>query len=308
MAEPPPPPGPASAPPSRPPPSRSAPPGRGSSWLIDRFATHSGTVVLETTGRSVNQRAFAAGRAVILFIDAVGHLKQAGRSLPLIIRQLESAGFGSLFVLSLIAAMTGGILAMQVGKTLDTFGATNQLGGIISVAFCREFGPMWAAIIILSRVGAAYAAELGTMTVNEEVDALRAMSIDPVRYLVMPRVLALVIAMPLLAVVADCVGVLGGLVATRSLFNQPASEFFNSLSGALTATDIVSGMFKAAVFGAIIGTIACDRGLNTSDGAEGVGRSTTTSVVLNVIFVLFADLVITWFILVPFAAIQNWVR
>jgi phospholipid/cholesterol/gamma-HCH transport system permease protein len=285
------------------------PPPRRSSWLLDRFATHSGTVVLAGTGRRVSQRAFLAGRAVILFIEACRFLPQARRSLKLVVRQLENAGVGSLFVLALITAMTGAILAMQVGFTLQAIaeGELAQLGGIISVSFCREFGPMWAAVIVLARVGAAMAAELGTMTVNEEVDALRAMSIDPVRYLVMPRILALVVAMPVLALVGNIIGILGGLALTHSLFHQPTAVFWGSVSNALSATDVISGLVKAAVFGAIIGTIACDRGLNTSDGAEGVGRSTTVSVVLNVIFVLFADLVITWFVSVPFKAIQNWV-
>jgi phospholipid/cholesterol/gamma-HCH transport system permease protein len=149
---------------------------------------------------------------------------------------------------------------------------------------------------MLSRVGASMAAELGTMTVNEEVDALKAMSISPVRYLVMPRLVALVLVMPLLAAVGDFVGILGGALIIKPTFGVTISSFFDSAQQALTATDVFSGFFKSALFGALIATIACDQGLHTEGGAEGVGRSTTRAVVLSVIFVLLADLFLTAFV------------
>ena len=140
------------------------------------------------------------------------------------------------------------------------------------------------------------AAELGTMTVNEEVDALRVMSINPVRFLVLPRILALVIAMPLLTVLADIVGMMGGAMVASQMFNRPTDEFMASARSVITGLDFFSGLGKSVVFGAIIGTIACDRGLNTTDGAEGVGRATTQTVVLSVVFVLLSDLVMTSFV------------
>jgi phospholipid/cholesterol/gamma-HCH transport system permease protein len=181
---------------------------------------------------------------------------------------------------------------------LDKFSgdAVKMVGGIIAVSFCRELGPIWAAVIMLSRVGAAMAAELGTMTVNEEVDALKAMNISPLRFLVMPRLVALAIAMPLLAAVGDFVGILGGALIIKPTFGIPISTFFESAQNALTAMDVFSGFFKSVVFGCLIATISCDQGLNTTDGAEGVGRSTTRAVVLSVIFVLLADLFLTAFV------------
>jgi phospholipid/cholesterol/gamma-HCH transport system permease protein len=269
--------------------------------VITRTVREGGTTLLAGTGKTVNRQALVAGRALLLFVDAMKSVGEVGRTTRQLMRQVEHAGFGSLFVLGLIAGLTGMIMAVQIGYALQDYGeaATSQLGGIIAITFCRELGPIWAAVIVLARVGASMAAELGTMTVNEEVDALRVMSISPVRYLVMPRIVGLIMVMPLLALVANAVGILGGLVVGQSQFHQTSATYFQGARDFLTATDVISGLVKASVFGAIIGTIACDRGLNTSDGAEGVGKATTDSVVLNVIFVLLADLIMTWFVQVP---------
>ena len=166
---------------------------------IGQFAKVQGELVVGGTGKGIIERAQVAGRALLLFYQAVGQVREVGRGIPQLMRQIEFIGFGSIFVLSLIAGLTGMIMAVQMGATLHDYGIIDKLGGLISVTFCRELGPIWAAVIILARVGSAIAAELGTMAVNEEIDALRAMSISPVRYLVMPRILALVITMPLLA-------------------------------------------------------------------------------------------------------------
>jgi phospholipid/cholesterol/gamma-HCH transport system permease protein len=188
------------------------------------------------------------------------------------------------------------IMAVQMGATLQDYGALNQLGGLIGVTFARELGPIWAAVIILARVGSAMAAELGTMAVNEEVDALRSMSIDPVRFLVMPRILALVITMPLLTAIADFVGMLGGALISQPTFGLTVSSFFDSAKDMLVFSDVFGGLVKSVFFACLIGTIACDQGLHTSDGAEGVGKSTTRTVVLSVIFVLLMDLFLTSFV------------
>ncbi len=274
-----------------------ADPGRHRTTVVHE-RTEAGPLVqmLERAGAGMSQRVMAAGRAVVLFVDALWQLPEAHRSRRALMRQLEVAGFGSLMVLSLIAGLTGMIMAVQTGTALERFSAQNELGQIIGATFCREMGPIWAAVIVLARVGSSMSAELGTMVVNEEVDALRMMSINPVRYLVMPRILALVIAMPILTSVADWVGMFGGAVISRLTFNIPMSSFLDSVKQGVDTFDFFSGLVKAAVFACIIGAIACDRGLSTNDGAEGVGRSTTESVVLNVIFVLIADLIMTAFI------------
>ncbi len=242
-------------------------------------------------------RAEVAGRALTLLIRSLLALRHVPRGVPQIIRQLDMAGFGSILVLCLIAGLTGMIMAVQTGSELAKFGVLENLGAIIGATFCREMGPIWAAVIVLARVGASMAAELGTMTVNEEVDALRVMSIDPVRFLVMPRILALMISMPLLTAMADFVGLIGGALLTKAQFGQPLRTFMESAQGLLDGLDFYSGLFKAWVFAVIIGTIACDQGLATKNGAEGVGKATTTTVVLSIIFVLLSDHCLNYVIL-----------
>jgi len=252
--------------------------------------------VLAATGRAIITRSAVTGRAILLLVHGLLALRHVRRSIPQVIRHLDMAGYGSILVLSLIAGLTGMIMAVQTGSELQRFGVIDNLGAIIGATFLREMGPIWAAVIVLARVGASMAAELGTMAVNEEVDALRVMSIDPVRYLVMPRLLALMIVMPLLTTIADVVGIAGGALITKSMFGQPIQVFMDSAQGLLQGLDFYSGLAKSWVFALIIGTIACDQGLATQNGAEGVGRSTTTTVVLSVVFVLLADLVMTSFI------------
>lgn len=253
--------------------------------------------MLAAVGRGLMTRAAIAGRAVLLLVNAARALPQVHRCYGTLVRQLDQAGFGSIVVLALITGLTGMIMAVQTGSELQRFGVIDNLGAIIGATFCREMGPIWAAVIILARVGGAMAAELGTMAVNEEVDALRLMSIDPVRYLVMPRILALVIAMPLLTAIADGVGLLGGALVARAQFGQPLQVFFDSAQGLLDGLDFWSGLVKSMVFALVIGTIACDQGLTTSNGAEGVGKATTTTVVLSVVFVLLSDFALNFVIL-----------
>ncbi len=245
------------------------------------------------TGRAIMGKSSGAGRAVLLLWQVVLLLPQAYRGRKAILRQIDMAGFGSIFVLCLIAGLTGMIMALQTGTELSKFGILDSLGAIIGATFCRELGPIWAAIIILSRVGASMAAELGTMVVNEEVDALEVMSINPVRYLVLPRVIALIVAMPMLTTLADIVGLYGGSIVAQAQFGLPIATFFESAETLLTGWDFYSGLLKSMFFGTIIAVVACDQGLNTKGGAEGVGRATTQSVMLNVIFVLVADFVLT---------------
>ena len=247
----------------------------------------------EQTGKAVLKKSTNAGRAVVLLWRVIKLLPQVVRGRKAVLRQIDISGFGSIMVLALIAGLTGMIMALQTGSELNKFGLLDSLGAIIGATFCRELGPIWAAIIILSRVGASMAAELGTMVVNEEVDALEVMSIDPVRFLVLPRVVALIIAMPLLTTIADIVGLYGGAIVAQAQFGLPVTTFFESAETLLSGWDFYSGLIKSMIFGTIIAIIACDQGLNTKGGAEGVGIATTQSVMLNVIFVLVADFMLT---------------
>jgi len=252
--------------------------------------------LLAATGRMVIDAISGAGESLLLLGRASVWLRALHRTMHQLLRQLDMAGFGSIIVLSMIAAITGMIMVMQTGPTLEEYGAIDQIGGVIGVTFCRELGPLWAAVIVLARVGSAMAAELGTMAVNEEVDALRVMGIEPERYLVMPRIVALVLAMPLLTALADVVGLAGGAGVALSLFGVPFNTFYNGAQALLDWQDFYGGLIKSTFFGAIIGTIACYQGLATREGAVGVGRATTNTVRLSVIFVLIADLILTSYI------------
>ncbi len=264
--------------------------------MLERLDHSTGVKAVEGLGKSAMDKASVGGRGMLLFIDTCYQLPLIRRSIPQLFKQIEICGIGSIMVLALIALLTGMIMAVQTGSELQKFGLETNLGAIIGATFVREFGPMWAAIIMLARVGAAMAAELGTMAVNEEIDALRVMNINPVRYLVLPRMLALIIAMPLLTVIADYVGMFGGGLIASYVYNTPSQQFLDSARGILGNLDFYSGLVKSTVFGAIIATIACDRGLNTSDGAEGVGRATNQTVVASVVAVLVANLIMTCFV------------
>jgi phospholipid/cholesterol/gamma-HCH transport system permease protein len=248
--------------------------------------------VFERTGSALLAVTGTAGRALFLLGGSLRFLPRVMGVRKQLWRQLDRAGFGSILVLALISGLTGMIMALQTGMELEKFGVIDRLGAIIGATFCRELGPIWAAVIVLSRVGAAMAAELGTMVVNEEVEALRVMNIDPRRYLVLPRLLALVISMPLLTAIADLVGLFGGALISSTNFGLPIATFFNSAQSLLDGPDFYSGLIKGAIFGVIIAVVACERGLNVTGGAEGVGRATTSSVVINVVFVLIADLIL----------------
>lgn len=249
--------------------------------------------MLAVTGRLLITASASAGRALALLGHTLGHLPALPRSARQLLYQIDHAGFGSILVLSLITGLTGMIMAMQMGSVMEQYGALDTMGVFIGLTFCRELGPIWAAVIVLARVGSAMAAELGTMVVNEEVEALRVMSIDPYRYLVLPRLTSLVLAMPLLVAIGDVVGLVGGALVGYANFDLAFDTYWTSASNGVETADFLSGLVKGTVFGVIIAVIACDQGLNAGGGAEGVGKATTRSVMLNVVFVLIADFLLT---------------
>ena len=206
-----------------------------------------------------------------------------------IITQMDTIGVGSLMIISLTGAFTGSILALQTSNTLKTFGATAVTGTLVMTSLVREMGPVLASLMLAGRVGSAIAAELGSMVVSEQVDAMRALGTDPIKKLVWPRLLALLIMTPALTLVADIVGALGGWLVATGLMNVASSVYINSAKDALTYSDLVGGVFKPFVFGFIIAIVSCRAGLRTSGGTVGVGRSTTQAVVLSDILILGAD-------------------
>jgi phospholipid/cholesterol/gamma-HCH transport system permease protein len=203
--------------------------------------------------------------------------------------QMDAIGVGSLTIIVLTGFFTGGVLTVQTYPTLKSYGAQSQTGYLVAVSLVRELGPVLCALMVTGRVGSAISAELGSMVVSQQIDAMRALGTDPIRKLVMPRLLALLISLPLLTVVADVLGIFGGWVTGTALYSISSSTFIASVRDGITTDDLIGGIVKPLVFSIIIGTIACRQGLNTEGGTVGVGRSTTRAVVMASIVVIIAD-------------------
>ena len=209
--------------------------------------------------------------------------------IPEMIAQMDQIGVGSLTIILLTGFFTGGVLTVQTYPTLKTYGAQSQLGLLVATALIRELAPVLCALMVTGRVGSAISAELGSMVVSEQIAAMRALGTDPLRKLVAPRLIALLISLPLLTVLADIVGIFGGWITATALYNIPSSVFITSVRDGITTDDLIGGVVKPVVFSLIIGTIACRQGLSTEGGTVGVGRSTTRAVVMASIIVIIAD-------------------
>jgi phospholipid/cholesterol/gamma-HCH transport system permease protein len=205
------------------------------------------------------------------------------------IAQMDVIGVGSLPIVILTGFFTGGVLALQTYPTLASYGGVDQLGRLVSTALVRELGPVLTALMVTGRVVSAISAELGSMVVSEQIDAMRALGTDPIRKLVAPRILALIVTLPMLTVVADVIGIGGGWTVSTVLFHLPSTMFMTSVRDGLGTKDIIGGIIKPLVFAFLMGTIACYKGLRTEGGTVGVGRSTTSAVVLASIIAVITD-------------------
>jgi len=214
------------------------------------------------------------------------------RYVPETIAQMDSIGVGSLTIILLTGFFTGGVLTLQTYQTLASYGAVDQLGYLVSISLVRELGPVLTALMVTGRVVSAISAELGSMVVSEQIDAIRALGTDPIRKLVAPRILALIITLPLLTLIADVVGIGGGWAVSTFLFGLPSAMFTNSVRDGITTDDIIGGIIKPLFFAFLMGTIACRKGLKTEGGTVGVGRSTTSAVVMASIIVIIADFIL----------------
>ena len=210
-----------------------------------------------------------------------------------IIEQLDSLGVGSLTVVLLTGLFTGAALASQSGLTLDQFGARPVVGRLVSASMVKELGPVLTALMLTGRIGSGIAAELGSMVVTDQINALRALGTDPVRKLVVPRMLAGLLMAPILTIISDFVGIFGGWVVARFQLQVSSALYWSSVTDALFIQDIYQGLLKPFVFGFVIVTIACHVGLRTTGGTQGVGRSTTIAVVAGSVAVIAADFFVT---------------
>lgn len=207
--------------------------------------------------------------------------------------QLDRIGVGSLNLTNITALFTGMVLALQTAYTLAAFGARLYIGEVVAMSLVRELGPVLTALMVGGRVGSGITAELGTMTVTEQVDALRSMAADPVRKLVVPRLAATLVALPLLTILADTMGILGGLLIAVVEEGSTASFYFQHAFRLMTFHDLASGLGKTFFFAYLIAIIGCVNGLSARGGADGVGRATTNTVYAAAIGVLVADFFLT---------------
>jgi phospholipid/cholesterol/gamma-HCH transport system permease protein len=232
-----------------------------------------------------------------LAVKAFGSALRRPYYLRDILLQMDSIGVGSLTVVMLTGFFTGAVLALQTSKTLSTFGAKGLTGSLVAISLVRELGPVLASLMLAGRVGSGMASELGSMVVTEQINAMRALGTDPIKKLVVPRVLASIAMMPILTIVADGIGVIGGLVISYFVLHLSAALYLNNAWQALTYMDLFGGLLKPLIFGFVVSLVGCHCGLRTYGGTQGVGRSTTQAVVASSITILVFDLFLTRVIL-----------
>ncbi|HAV42486.1 TPA: ABC transporter permease [bacterium] len=210
-----------------------------------------------------------------------------------ILDQMVQIGINTLPVTSIMAIFTGMVLAVQTYHKFRQFELESWVGSVVATSVTRELGPVLTAIVVAGRCGSSTAAELGTMKVTEQIDALKTLAVDPIRFLVIPRFLAAIVMLPLLTVFTDFVAILGGYLMGVFRFGIRSSLYIDATTNWLDPEDILSGLTKALFFGIIIIVVSCQRGLDAQGGAEGVGRATTSAVVISSIFILVSDYFLT---------------
>jgi phospholipid/cholesterol/gamma-HCH transport system permease protein len=235
----------------------------------------------------------ATGRIAIFAGTALGHCVRPPFYPALIGRQMLDIGYYSLPVVGLTALFTGMVLALQSYTGFARFQAEGAVATVVVLSMTRELGPVIAGLMVAGRIGASMAAEIGTMRVTEQIDALVTLSTNPFKYLVVPRLLAGVTMLPLLVLVADIIGVLGGYLVSVYKLNFNAAAYLRQTVDYLQWMDVISGLVKAAVFGFLIALLGCFHGYSSGGGAQGVGRATTNSVVSSSIMILVVDYMLT---------------
>jgi phospholipid/cholesterol/gamma-HCH transport system permease protein len=248
----------------------------------------------------VGRAAFAwvgeTGRATNFLLQAVRHLPMVATRLRMLGEQLFFIGNRSLLVVSLTASFTGLVLALQGYNALVRFGAEQMVGALVSLSLCRELGPVLAALMVTARAGSAMAATLGNMRVTEQIDALRTMAIDPIDYLIVPRMVAALVTVPLLTALFNVIGLIAAQSFSSSVLGLEGSRFMTSASDATEWSDVSAGLWKSLAFALIMVWISTYRGFNARGGAKGVGQATTRAVVETSVLILALDYMLTAFL------------
>jgi phospholipid/cholesterol/gamma-HCH transport system permease protein len=247
----------------------------------------------ESVGRFVLSAIESMGRAVLLVYQTVYHLPRM--NLRHVVYQMAHLGVDTMPIIFMMILFTGMVMVWQAAPALAQAGAQSTLGGLVSLAMFRELAPVLGAVVLAGRVGAAITAEIGSMKVTEQIDALRVMATDPVAYLVVPRFVACVLMMPVLTTFANITGILGGfLVATTEAHIGPYT-FTYSIETFTVFSDFTGGLIKSMFFGGIVAIVGCLQGMQAEEGAEGVGRATTSSVVVSIVWIFVSNYFLsTW--------------
>jgi phospholipid/cholesterol/gamma-HCH transport system permease protein len=202
-----------------------------------------------------------------------------------ILLQMDAIGVGSLFIVSLIGFFSGVVMALQMSRALAVYGAQGQIGQIVSITLVRELGPVLASLLVAGRNASGIASELGSMRVTEQIDAMRALGTDPIQKLVTPRLIAMAIVLPLLTIIADFLGLVGGYFIASTLLNITTEQYWSTAWRILEYNDLTQGLLKPFLFAIVIALVGCYYGMNTSGGTQGVGRATTKAVVVSSVWI-----------------------
>ncbi|MEL6814805.1 MAG: MlaE family lipid ABC transporter permease subunit [Cyanobacteria bacterium J06598_3] len=230
---------------------------------------------------------FLGGQVLIHVISKPIHRRNT-------LEQMAAVGPQSVLISLVTALFVAMVFTIQVAREFITFGATTAIGGVLALTLARELAPVLTAVVIAGRVGSAFAAEIGTMRVTEQIDALQMLRSDPIDYLVIPRVIACALMLPILSVLAFLTGMIGGWLVAIYIYGIPSTVFINSAQNFLTLWDLASAPIKAVIFGILIAVIGSSWGLTTTGGAKGVGQSTTTAVVTSLLAIFIANFFLSW--------------
>jgi phospholipid/cholesterol/gamma-HCH transport system permease protein len=235
------------------------------------------------------------GEMVVLFWRTLTALPVAWRQRDKVFDQFFEIGNASLLMVCILSFFIGGVIALQTGPVLVERGLASAVGGLVGISTCKELAPVMMSILIAGRIGSAMAAEIGSMRVYQEIDALRTMNINPIHYLVLPRMLAIAVSLPLLVVFAILVGWLGGAMvsAANNRIDISFQAFFMNLRDVVDISDVLNGVFKSFCFALVIGVVSCHQGLVTRGGPRGIGRSVTKAVVNSIVLIVLVDYILT---------------
>ncbi len=251
---------------------------------------------IEAIGRPFYNLFLEAGLITLILLKTIKYAFKKPIKLSRIIDQMEFIGVKSLFVVILVSTFTGMVLALQTYTGFRRFGAESMVGAVVALSLCRELGPVLASIMVTARAGSAMAAEIGTMRVTEQIDALEVMAVNPIKYLIVPRIMASLMVVPILTIISDFSGILGGYLVGVKLLHINEGVYINRTIDLLEINDIYSGLFKSVIFGLLLSLIGCYKGYYTRGGARGVGKATTEAVVLSCVIIFIADYILTSFL------------